>query len=181
DFQDDFGCMDVSVTLVSRDKTRFRVSACVLRAASCVFNTILSLPQPKASPRDPVIDNLDEDAATIEGLLRMITGREIPSLDRLESIEALALAAEKWEMPGPLSIIRMLLLRDKSFAVNSPIRLYWLGCRLRLPDLSNLASSYSCTSDIYYNPDLEPVLKALGAEDLLRLIKFHRQRRDCMR
>jgi hypothetical protein len=75
----------------------------------------------------------------------------------------------------------MLLLRDKSFAVNSPIRLYWLGCRLRWPDLSNLASSYSRTSDIYYNPDLEPVLKALGAEDLLRLIKFHRQRRDCMR
>jgi hypothetical protein len=91
--------MDVSVTLVSRDKVLFRISACVLRASSCVFDTILSLPQPKASPREPVIDNLDEDATTIDGLLRMITGREIPPLDTLESIEAFALAAENGRCP----------------------------------------------------------------------------------
>ncbi|KAF8507436.1 hypothetical protein JB92DRAFT_2735299 [Gautieria morchelliformis] len=115
--------MDVSVTLVSRDKVLFCVNACVLRAASSVFETTLSLPQPKASPRDPVIENLDEDATTIEGLLRIITGRQFPPLDTIEVIEPLALAAEKWQMPGPLSILRVLLVRDKRFVNSNPMRL----------------------------------------------------------
>ena len=161
----------------------FCVSGSVLRASSSVFDTILSLPQPMGdTPSDPFIDNLDEDATTLEGLLRMITGREIPPLDTIEAIEPLVLAAYKWEMPGPLSILKMRLIRDTTFAQNHPIRLYSLGCRLKWGALVTLGAKYSCNNDIYY-PQLEgrSVSETMDPGDLLRLVRFHRRRRDCMR
>ena len=175
-------CVDVAVTLVSREKMLFCVSGSVLRASSSVFDTILSLPQPKGSiPSDPFIDNLDEDATTLEGLLRMITGREIPPLDAIEAIEPLVLAAYKWEMPGPLSILKIRLIRDTTFALKHPIRLYWLGCRLKWAALVTLGAKHSCNYDIYYPHEDRSVLETMDPGYLLRLVRFHRRRRDCMR
>jgi hypothetical protein len=180
DFPDRPLGLDVTVTLVSREKTMFCISANVLKAASRVFETTLSLPQPEGNASsDPVI--LDEDSTTIEGLLRMITGREFPPLDTIENIESLVLAANKWEMPGPLSILKMVLLRDTSFAEKHPIRLYWLGCRLKWVALVQLAAKFSCNYDIYYHNVLDSVLDTLDPGDLLRLVRFHRGRRDRMR
>ena len=173
--------VDVAVTLISREKMLFCVSESVLRASSSVFDTILSLPQPtEDTPSDPFIDNLDEDATTLEGLLRMITGRELPSLDTIEAIEPLVLAAYKWEMPGPLSILKMTIIMDTTFAQNHPIRIYSLGCRLKWAALVNLGAKYSCNDDIYYSQG-RSVLDAMDSDDLLRLVIFHRRRRDCMR
>ena len=47
------------------------------------------------------------DTATIEGLLRMATRRELPPLDTIEVIEAPCARRRVEEMPGPLSITRM--------------------------------------------------------------------------
>jgi BTB/POZ domain len=182
DFMDCPSGTDVGVTLVSREKTLFRVNANVLKAASRVFETTLSLPQSEGNASsDPVIDNLDEGATTIEGLLRMITGREFPPLDTIENVESLLLAANKWEMPGPLSILKMVLLRDTSFAEKHPIRLYWLGCRLKWVALVQLAARFSCNDDVYYHQVLDSVLETMDPGDLLRLVRFHRKRRDAMR
>ena len=173
--------VNVVVTLISREKMLFCVSESVLRASSGVFDTILSLPQPMGdTPSDPFIDNLDEDATTLEGLLRMITGRELPPLDTIEAIEPLVLAAYKWEMPGPLSILKMTIIMDTTFAQNHPIRLYSLGCRLKWTALVNLGANYSCNDDIYYSQG-SSVLDTMDSHDLLRLLIFHRRRRDCMR
>ena len=174
--------VEPTVTLVSREKMLFCVNESVLRASSSVFDTILSLPQPtEDTPSDPFIDNLDESATTLEGLLRMITGRELPPLDAIEAIEPLVLAAYKWEMPGPLSISRMILVRDTTFAQNHPIRIYLLGCRLKWAALVNLGAKYSCNYDIYYHQVLDSVLESMDPADLLRLVRFHRRRLDCMR
>ncbi|KAF8507432.1 hypothetical protein JB92DRAFT_3121874 [Gautieria morchelliformis] len=88
DFQSNPSCMDVTVTLVSRDKILFCVRASALKTSSSVFEAALSQKQQQATgtSREPVIDNLHEDVKTIEGLLRMITGRALPPLDTLESI-----------------------------------------------------------------------------------------------
>ena len=179
DFSEEIPRTDVAVTLVSRDKMRFRVRGSVLKAASGVFETTLSLPQAEGDAHgDAVIDNLDEDAATIEGLLRMITAQGLPPLDTIDAIEPLVFAAEKWDMPGPLSILRRILRMDLSIVSKDPMSLYLLGCRLKWTDISDLASTYTRNADILYQPELMPVLKALDSEDLLRLMKFHRGRRD---
>ena len=56
------------------------------------------------------IIHLDESADTVEALLRMISGVPIPSLTSYDAIEPILYAAEKYDMPGPLSIIRMVLM-----------------------------------------------------------------------
>ncbi|KAF8583903.1 hypothetical protein K439DRAFT_1633980 [Ramaria rubella] len=171
---------DTAVTLISRDRIRFLVSANVLRAASEVFATALSLPQPQATRGvdGSVIDNLDEDSTTMEILLRMITAKEIPRLDTFEGIGPLALAADKWHMPGPLSYIRMLLVANTHIHTQNPIQLYCLGIRLGWEDLIQLGSMHSCDSDLYSKPELQLLLEDLDGASLFRLIKFYRTRHD---
>ena len=182
DFSSADGRVDLTVILVSREKMLFCVNESVLRASSSVFDTILSLPQPtEDTPSDLFIDNLDESATTLEGLLRMITGRELPPLDTIEAIEPLVLAAHKWKMSGPLSILKMILVRDTTFAQNNPIRVYSLGCRLKWGALVTSGAKYSCNYHIYYHQVIESVLETMDPADLLRLVRFHRRRRDCMR
>ncbi|KAF8530189.1 hypothetical protein BU17DRAFT_78799 [Hysterangium stoloniferum] len=83
---------DEAVTLVSSDNVKFLVNANILRASSDLFGTTLSLPQPENS--SVVIDTLDEDSAAIEGILRIITGKEFPSLSTVKEIAPIALVAE---------------------------------------------------------------------------------------
>ena len=168
------------MTLVSRDGMRFRVSSIMLKATSGCFATTLSLPQsPGTCPKEAVIDHLDEDAQTIEGLLRMVTGKECPQLDTLEVIEPLLLAAEKWDMPGPSSILK-LLLQHPSIVSEHPLRLYWLGCHLGWDGMTKLASKFSCNSHIY-SSHFRSWLQRLASTDLIRLMEFHRNRRNMMR
>ncbi|KAF8530200.1 hypothetical protein BU17DRAFT_26849, partial [Hysterangium stoloniferum] len=166
---------DEAVTLVSSDNVKFLVNANILRASSDLFGTTLSLPQPENS--SVVIDTLDEDSVAIEGILRIITGKEFPSLSTVKEIAPIALIAEKWEMRGVLSILRMLLLRDSTLAPANPLDLYWLGCRLRWEDVMKLASAHSCDKDVYPGPILHPSLSRLNPMDLWRLTWLHRERR----
>jgi len=155
---------------------RFLVSANVLKAASELFATTLSLPQPPGTcSTETIIDNLDEDAQTIEGLLRMITAKELPRLDTLEAVEPLLLAADKWAMPGPTSIMKTLLRKTNiaPFASNDPLRLYWLGCRLGWDELRKSASKICSITQIFSSPWSQ----RLASTDLLRLLELHRTRR----
>ena len=168
------------MTLVSRDGMRFRVSSNMLKATSGCFATTLSLPQsPGTCPKEAVIDHLDEDAQTIEGLLRMVTGKDCPRLESLEVIEPLLLAAEKWDMPGPSSILKILLLQNPTIASTHAIRLYWLGSLLGWDEMMKLASKFSCNSHIY-SPNSRLWLQKLASTDLIRLMEFHRNRRNMM-
>jgi len=154
---------------------RFRVSANVLKTASELFATTLSLPQPpETCSTEAIIENLDEDGQTIKGLLRMIMAKELPRLDTLEAIEPLLLAADKWAMPGPCSILKMLLVLNPSIASDHPLRLYWLGCHLGWDELTKLASKFSCLSQIFSSPWSQK----LASTDLLRLMKLHWTRRN---
>src|SRR5882724_8177272 len=129
-----------------RHRMRLRVGSSLIQVTSGLFSTTLSLPQPPGTcPTEAAIDNLDEEAQTIERLLRMITWKECPRLDTLEAIKPLLLAADKWAMPGPCSI----LLQNPSFASDQPLRLYWLGCHMRWDEVTKLASKFSCISQIY--------------------------------
>ena len=180
DFTDVPVGQDTVVTLVSRDGTRFRVSSTILKTASRFFATTLPRPQsPETCPKEAVIDDLDEDAPTIEGLLKMVTGKECPQLDTLEVIEPLLLAAAKWGMPGPSSIMKIFLRHNPSIVSEHPLRFYWLGCHLGWDGVTKLASKLSCNSHIY-SPNSRPWLQRLASTDLIRLMEFHRNRRDMM-
>ena len=135
---------DADIVLSSRNGVLFSVPSMTLKMTSAWFRTMFTLPQgsPPSSSRsqnstqqtaadsDTEIIGLDEDTSTLEALFRMICGLEIPTLDMWDAVEPVLYTAEKYDMPGPASIVRA-LLRTPTL-VNAPLRLYCMPRRATL-------------------------------------------------
>ncbi|KAI0278380.1 hypothetical protein BC826DRAFT_1084705 [Russula brevipes] len=102
---------DADVVLGSRDGVLFRVPSMTLKMTSAWFRTMFTLPQGSPPARAPQNSNqrsitasatsssssstavdtetitLDEDSHTLESLLRMICGLEIPTLETWDAVE----------------------------------------------------------------------------------------------
>ncbi|OBZ68161.1 Palmitoyl-protein thioesterase 1 [Grifola frondosa] len=172
-----FSSSDGDVILGSKDGTLFRVHTFTLKMTSGWFRTMFSLPQ-KSSASTPDVIYVDEDAATLEDLLRMICGLTIPRLDSYDVIEPLLHAAEKYDMPGPMSIVRRLVMTPP--LVDDPLRLYALTCRYGWQDEAMMASKYTLTLNLHA-PEHRNTLKKLGTDSLLNLFQLHRFRRETLR
>ena len=99
-----FASLDADVILGAKDETIFfRVHSYTLKTTSGWFRQMFTLPQKTPPTRKDVI-NLDEDADTLEALLRMICGLPVLRLESFDIVEAILYAAEKYDMPGPQSI-----------------------------------------------------------------------------
>jgi hypothetical protein len=81
----------------------FRVHSYTLKTTSGWFRTMFSLPQASQSTEADVIF-LDEEAVVLEALLRMICGQPILQLESIDMVDSVLFAAEKYDMPGPMSI-----------------------------------------------------------------------------
>jgi hypothetical protein len=196
---------DADVVLGSRDGVLFRVPSTTLKMTSAWFRTMFTLPQgtpPSAFSRsrtannnqrdslastsatssptdvDAEIISLDEDSRTLEPLLRMICGLEIPVLDTWDAVEPVLYAAEKYDMPGPASIVRA-LLRTPAFA-DEPLRLYAAACHFGWAEDARTASTRSLTINLY-GPNNRPALLRLRTADLLALFELHHERRKQFR
>ena len=177
------------VVLSSRDGVLFRVPSTTLKMTSSWFRAMFTLPQsanprPSASPParhstlNPPADTetiaLDEDSRTLEPLLRMICGLEIAALDTWDAVEPVLYAAEKYDMPGPASIVRA-LLRTPAFA-DAPLRLYAAACHFGWADDARAASTRSLVLDLHA-PEHRAALLRLRTADLLALFDLHHTRR----
>jgi hypothetical protein len=188
---------DADVVLGSRDGVLFRVPSMTLKMTSAWFRTMFTLPQgsPPAPARsrnsnqrsitasatsssstavDTEIISLDEDSRTLEPLLRMICGLEIPTLDTWDAVEPVLYASEKYDMPGPASIVRA-LLRTPAFA-DAPLRLYAAACHFGWAEDIRTASTRSLAANLY-GPENRAALLRLRTSDLLALFELHHARR----
>jgi len=197
---------DADVVLGSRDGVLFRVPSTTLKMTSAWFRTMFTLPQgspPSTSSRsrttntnqrdtfgdtsastvssaaaDTEIISLDEDSRTLEPLLRMVCGLEILALETWDAVEPVLYAAEKYDMPGPASIVRA-LLRTTAFA-SEPLRLYAAACHFGWAEDARTASTRSLTANLY-DPKNRPALLRLRTADLLALFELHHERRKQFR
>jgi hypothetical protein len=181
---------DADVVLSSRDGILFCVPSMTLKMTSAWFRTMFTLPQgsPPASsrsqnrnqrdttfvPTDTEIIGLDEESNTLEPLLRMICGLEIPTLETWDAVEPVLYAAEKYDMPGPASIMRA-LLRAPTFT-DAPIRLYAAACHFGWAEDARTASTRSLTLNLYDSVH-KPSLLRLRTADLYALFALHNERR----
>jgi len=170
---------EADIILGSRERVLFRLNIATLKRTSAWFRAMFSLPT-KANPPPGSAETLflDEDTHTLEGLFRMACGLPIPPLDSYDEIEALLHAAEKYDMPGPTSIVRIAVMRPAF--LSEPIRLYAIACRYGWAEEARLASTHTLTLDIYA-PEHKPTLMKLGTPALLGLIELHRSRREALR
>ncbi|KAI0356238.1 hypothetical protein OH77DRAFT_1478330 [Trametes cingulata] len=175
-----FSSQDGDVVLGSKDRVLFRVHSYTLKTTSGWFRAMYSLPQLSATGSDipPETIYVDEDAATLEGLLRMVCGLPIPRLDSYDIIEPILHAAEKYDMPGPMSIVRALVTAPP--LLSDPLRLYAIACRYGWQDEAMMASRYTLTLNLHA-PEHRPTLQKLGTDALLNLFQLHHTRRETLR
>jgi hypothetical protein len=180
-----FSSLDADVILGSKDGLSsqcFRVHSFTLKTTSGWFRAMFTLPQTSASLSSPASDKdiifLDEDQSTVEALLRMISGLPIPNLTSYDIIEPLLYAAEKYDMPGPLSIIRMLVMTPA--IISDPLRLYAVACRYGWEHEAKYASTQSLSLNLHA-PEHKNQLRKLSTDSLLNLFDLHHRRREELR
>ncbi len=172
-----FDTPDSDTILGSKDGTLFRVHSYTLKTTSGWFRTMFSLPQQGVSVPPEVI-YVDEDSSTLEALLRMVCGLPIPRLDSFEIIEPVLYAAEKYDMPGPLSIVRALLMTAP--LQSDPLRLYMISCRYGWEHEARQASTQTLTLNLH-SPIYRHTLQKLSTDALLNLLDLHHKRREVLR
>ncbi|KAF8893938.1 hypothetical protein BD779DRAFT_1467525 [Infundibulicybe gibba] len=166
-----------AVLAANGGKVLFRVHSFTLKTTSGWFKTMYSLPQkPLALVED--VFYMDEDADVLESLLRMICGLSILPIDSYDMIDSLLDAAEKYDMPGPLSILRLLVTTPP--LLDQPFRLYIAACRFGWECEAKMSATRTLTHNLY-DPELQLLLKRLPTTALLNLFNLHHTRRELLR
>jgi len=175
-FHPDFPVDGADIILCSQDGILFGAHSMLLSRASGFFKDMLSLPPPSSSGKaEPPVLRLDEDAAALEGIFRMIFAMEIPKLDTLDVIEPLLQIAEKYDMRGPRSIIRTVILSPQ-FEKHA-LRIYALACRYGWREEMIRTSSMTLSYNLS-DPELRKEMRGMDASDLLRLMHLHYSRKQ---
>ncbi|KAI1797812.1 hypothetical protein LXA43DRAFT_268425 [Ganoderma leucocontextum] len=169
-----FSSSSAEIVLRSKDDVLFHVSSETLSRSSPWFRTMFGLPQTSPS-QDAIL--MGENADVIKGLLSVVGGMDPPNLDNVDLIEAILLAADKYEMPLAISTMRTALFSP--FLHASPIRLYGIACRMSWEKEAKLASSRTLTLDLL-SPEVMVELVALEPKHRDKLIALHRRRRDTL-
>jgi len=174
-----FSSDEADVVLASKDGMQFRIHSIVLKTTSGWFRTMFSLPQkPTSEPPQDTVIYVDEDEETLEAVLRMVSGLQMPRLDSYDVIEPILHAAEKYDMLGPMSIVRALVTTPPLLA--DPLRLYMIACRYGWQEEAKMASRYTLTLDLHA-PEHKSTLLKLSTFALLNLMELHRGRREALR
>ncbi|KAK0212607.1 hypothetical protein DFS33DRAFT_1248530 [Desarmillaria ectypa] len=159
--------------------TFFRVYSHTLKMTSGFFRSMFSLPQdPSSSSKPKGIFYLDEDENTLECLLRMMCGLSLPPMDSYDQLDSLLDAVEKYDTPGPLSIVRLLVMTPALTV--QPFRLYGIACRFGWEVEAKHASTQTLQYNLY-DPAIRPLLQRLSTGSLLDLMELHRSRREGLR
>ena len=170
-----FASSDADFVLRSSDGKQFRIHAFTLRTASGFFRTMLSLPQ-GSEVNDSI--TLDEPSNVVGPLLRMISGMEIPKWESYDEVEGVLEAAHKYDMAGPISMMRFILISPRFLA--EPLRLYVMAIRFDWPEEAKLAAEQSLALSIH-DTKYVPLLEQIPSRPLLKLLDLHRKRKDVFR
>ncbi|KAH9946682.1 hypothetical protein B0H21DRAFT_742628 [Amylocystis lapponica] len=174
-YHPDFDDTSADVVLCTPDHDRFRVHSIMLKLVSGWFRTMFTLPQSAADGSADIVLDVDEPSDVLVGLLTMVNGAGLPSLDSIDLVEGILNAAEKYDMPGPMSIIRKLIISPP--LISTPLRVYEIACRLGWIDEAKMASTHTLTMDLCAAEHLDDLSRMHG-RDLPRLMSLHRHRRD---
>ncbi|KAI0371626.1 hypothetical protein BV20DRAFT_965361 [Pilatotrama ljubarskyi] len=122
--------------LRSSDNVDFWVRRSILAEASCIFEDMLSIPQPPPGALDdddikdglPVI-RLTEDSQTLDKLLRLCYPIDDPEFSTLDELRPVLEAAMKYMMEEATSLLRSRLVK---LGHSQPLRAFAIACALDL-------------------------------------------------
>ncbi|KAF9528523.1 hypothetical protein CPB83DRAFT_854308 [Crepidotus variabilis] len=170
----DFSSEDANVTLAAKEsKMCFRVHSFTLKTTSGFFRTMFSLPQGSSEQSD--IMYLEEDAEILEPLLRMICGMPFPDFTSVDLLENVIFAAEKYDMAGALSILRLCLVSPS--LPEDPIQMYAIAKRQGWEEIAKTYSTRTLVLNIFDSAH-QPALRTASSDAVLDLFMLHRARKD---
>lgn len=148
----DFVDANADVTLISRDSVAFDVASSYLSRTSDWFRAMFELPaSPKAAKQSTWRIQLDEDALTLEILLKIALGLapQLERLDTLNAIDRVLLAAEKYDMPAAREFVGF-KLRDP-VKEDQLLRLYAIATHHGFKETATEAFNRLLTTRIAYD------------------------------
>jgi hypothetical protein len=169
---------DANIVLQSSDGINYRLHSFTLRTTSGFFRAMMTLPSGSSLDQKDDIIVMDETSMVLGTLLRMIGGLEFPKWESFDELESLWAAAEKYDMPGPLAVIRTVITTPP--ILDEPLRLYALATRYGWEDVAKLASKYTLGLSIL-DDKFAPVLERVPTSYILRLFRLRQRRRDNFR
>jgi len=119
---------------------------------------------------------MQETSEVLAVILSMASGMPFPRINDMEFVASLVHAAEKYDMLGVLSILRLVIL-SPTFLDSHPIRVYAIACRWGWQEEAKVASSHTISLDLL-SEEVRPDLRKVDPLDLTRLLLLHRKRRD---
>jgi hypothetical protein len=170
---------EANIVLQSSDGICYRIPSYTLRTTSGFFRDMMTLSQHNtAAPvkgQDSDVIVLGETSKVFGTLLRMIGGLTVPRWGSIDELEDVLVAAEKYDMPGPVATIR-LIITTPAF-LSQPLKLYAIAARYGWEDEAKAASKGTLSLSIY-DEEHSDVLERIPTSYLLRLFRLHRGRRD---
>ncbi|KAF7371281.1 BTB domain-containing protein [Mycena sanguinolenta] len=164
-----FADPSADVVLQSLEGTLYRVHNFILRNTSGFFRTMLSLPQP-IETKLPYEIPVGEKDVVMERVLRMMCGLEIPRWSSFDEVEATLELIEKWDAPGPLSVIRT-AIASPLFA-SDPLRVYVLTSHFAWEEETRDVLAHTLKLQLF-SGEHDEMLCRLSSRSLLHLLSYH--------
>ncbi|KAF9783360.1 hypothetical protein BJ322DRAFT_1070473 [Thelephora terrestris] len=160
----------------SGTKHDFRVHKLILSLASPVFKDMLTFPQPPDQTSSdqhqlPVVD-VPEPPEVLNDILRFIyPGEELPKILERSTINALLVAADKYNISSIYPTLRANLKNSLSPRRCDTFSAYVIACRFGFPEIAKEAAGLSSTQSLIHHKNHEDV-QYISSTDLLRLVEF---------
>ncbi|KAF4622641.1 hypothetical protein D9613_009048 [Agrocybe pediades] len=196
------------VILVSSDETGFRVPLFTLRHTCGYFRDLLctkpktSLPASQYLPykkllvldsqsnsndgrkKEVTIIDVSEPDATLHKFLLLISGLSIDTDDSdrgwdLSELEAVLELSQRWDAPGPISVLRSFITAPYLFVSSdaNALRIYDITSRMGWEEECRAAYVRTLGLNLF-DAEWRPYLEKMKSAHLMRLLRFHRERRD---
>ena len=168
------------VFILSQDDELFPMSSSTLRRTSGWFNSMFTLPQGPAPahtlPSASYPLSVAETSDVLAGLFSLINGTGVPSLKDLDLLEKILFAADKYEMPMPIALVRAAL---PLHIQQSPVRAYAIASIMSWEDELNAAVVATFSINVLSPENLQE-LTHVESRHLYKLLDLHERRKHCI-
>lgn len=158
-----------ALTPLKQKIVKFRVHSLFLKTSSSVFRQMLEIPRTeKENASDPIA--LTESYDVLEFMLDAIYPNErIPTAKNWAMVWAIAVAADKYDMPRVVQALQQSVLVTKLH--NDALEVYALGCHYKWKDIQRTALEDSLKNTISFtDPSTRETLEKLNRNDFLKLL-----------